>query len=401
MIAKPFDQIDRPDLERLVTDQVHEGRMLDFKRDIALSNDEHRRELARDVSSFANAAGGDLIFGVEEAKDENGKNLGYPEKVVGVECPNFDDTKLRIESIIRENIDPRIHGIDIRKIDGFERGPVIVVRIPRSWNAPHMVSYKSQTHFYSRNSSGKHPLDVREIKAAFLEGTEQAARVRRFRDERLGRIVAGETPVPFAAENGAILVMHLVPITLGHDTELDLVSLSKNPASMPPPRPGTGWNGRFNLDGFVTFSGPNEGPQRSYLQAFRGGAFEAVVALPYGKTQPPALNAIGAEKAVADTGTTCIGLMRQFGIDAPVAIAVAVLGARGAQINRAEWVEPGDGPHPIDRDPIILPDVLVEEAQPGLRVLLRPMFDALWQSSGWERSFGYDSDGCWNELTHR
>lgn len=401
MIPKPLDRIDRPDLERLLTEQVHEGRTLDYKRDIHLSTDEHRRELARDVSSFANAAGGDLIFGVEEAKDENGKNLGYPEKVVGVECPNFDDTKQRIESIIRENIDPRIHGFAIRKLDGFERGSVILLRIPRSWNAPHMVSYKSQTHFYSRNSFGKHPLDVREIRAAFLEGTERATRVRRFRDERLGRIIAGETPVPLAGNDGAILVMHVVPVTVGQDAELDLVSLSKNPASMPPPRPGTGWNSRFNLDGFVTFSGPNEGPQRAYLQAFRNGAFEGVVTLPYGQTKPPTLNAIGAEKAVVDVGGSCISLIRGSGIDAPVVIAVGVIGAKGAQINRTEWVDPDEGPEPIDRDPLVLPDALVEEARPDLRAVLRPMFDALWQSSGWERSFGYDADGRWRQDLHR
>jgi predicted HTH transcriptional regulator len=122
MIPKPLDQIDQAALERLVTDQVHEGRTIEYKRAISLSNDEHRRELARDVSSFANAAGGDFIFGVEEAKDENGKNVGYPEKVVGVECPNFDGTKLRIESVIRENIDPRVQGIGFHKVDGFERG---------------------------------------------------------------------------------------------------------------------------------------------------------------------------------------------------------------------------------------------------------------------------------------
>jgi hypothetical protein len=58
-------------------------------RDLSLSPDEDKRELARDVSSFANAAGGDRVFGIEEAKDSGGKNLGYPAKLVGVECPNF------------------------------------------------------------------------------------------------------------------------------------------------------------------------------------------------------------------------------------------------------------------------------------------------------------------------
>src|SRR5262245_5758603 len=101
MIDKRLDQITREDLEALVTEKRPEGRALDYKRDLELSTDAHKRELARDVSSFANASGGDLIFGIEEEKDANGKNLGIPKAVVGVDCPNFDLTKQRIESIVR------------------------------------------------------------------------------------------------------------------------------------------------------------------------------------------------------------------------------------------------------------------------------------------------------------
>lgn len=401
MLPKPtLEQVDAADLERLVTDQVHEGRTLDYKRDIALSTDEHRRELARDVSSFANAAGGDLIFGVEEAKDENGKNLGFPEKVVGVECPNFDDTRLRIESIVRENIDPRIHGVGIRKIDGFERGPVIIVRIPRNWNAPHMVSYRSQTHFYSRNSSGKHPLDVREIRAAFLEGTEQAERVRRFRDERLGSIMAGETPVPVAADEGIIAVMHVVPVGSGAD--LDLARLSKDAGAMRPPWSEGGWNTRFNLDGFVSYSGPNDRPQFSYLQAFRHGAFEAVELVSVDTTKnPPRFYAISVETFAVQTLTRCLANIASTGYDAPVSLIVALLGAKGARIHHGDWDTPWAKDRVVDRDPLILPDVLIESIDADLPVLLRPMFDALWQSSGWERSFGYDAQGNWDARAHR
>lgn len=398
MIPKPLDQIDRPDLERLVTDQVHEGRTLDYKRDIALSNDEHRRELARDVSSFANAAGGDLIFGVEEAKDETGKNLGYPEKIVGVECPNFDDTKQRVESIVRENIDPRIHGVAIRKIDGFERGPVIIVRIPRSWSAPHMVSYKSQTHFYSRNSSGKHPLDVREIKAAFLEGTEQAERVRRFRDVRLGRIIAGETPVPLDATSGVVLALHILSVPA---IDLDVVALGRDPAKLRPPS-GGGWNSRFNLDGVVTFSGPNEGPQHSYLQVFRDGAFEAVTSVnTFGDGVRKEFSALPIETIVVRMTAQALSLLHDAGVDGPKTVLVAVLGAKGAQLWVSESQRLFDRGSPFDRSPLVLPDVLVEAENPDVPALLKPIFDALWQSSGWEGSLGYDAEGQWRHDAHR
>lgn len=403
MIPQPtLDQIGRADLERLVTDQVHEGRTLDYKRDIALSNDEHRRELARDVSSFANAAGGDLIFGVEEAKDEDGKNLGYPEKVVGVECPNFDDTKQRIESIIRENIDPRIHGVAIRKIDGFDRGPVIVVRIPRSWNAPHMVSYKSQTHFYSRNSSGKHPLDVREIKATFLEGTEQAARVRRFRDERVGRIIAGETPVPLDTKDAATLVVHLVPVGLDSSAALDVVALSKDLRRMQPLGGSAGFHNRLNLDGYLTHVAPSQTPQFCYLLAFRTGAFEGVDLMPIFRDGYPMPHFFAGpiERSVLGIVSEGLNVIRSF-IASPVSLHVGLLGAKGVRIRHGDIEKPWERDVAIDRDPLLLPDVLVEDQNAELPALLKPIFDALWQSSGWERSFGYDAQGNWDERAHR
>lgn len=403
MMKKRLDQITAADIEQLVTDQVHEGRTRDYKRDLELSKDEHKRELAKDVSSFANAAGGDILFGVEEAKDANGKNAGYPEKIVGVNCPNYDDTKLRIESIIRDNIDPRIHGIGIHKVDGFENGPVIMIRVPRSWTAPHMVSFQNQSHFYSRNSAGKQPLDVREIRAAFLRGTEEATKIRRFRDERLGRMIAGDTPVPLDIKNEATVVVHLVPLGLDSESGIDVVALSKDPTKMRFP-PGSPFYDRLNLDGYVRFTAPNKTPQYSYLQAFRSGAFEGVESMPIFRDKYPVPHFFGTlvEREVILMAVNGLDAIRGASISGPVSISVALLGANGVRIRLY-----GDSEHPsdrevtLDRDPLILPDVLIEGDSNDLRSALRPLFDALWQSSGWERSYGYDAAGVWDEAKHR
>jgi len=70
--------------------------------------------------------------------------------------------------MIRDGIAPRIIGLQTKAIDGFSDGCVIVIRIPKSWNYPHMVTYKNHSRFYSRNSAGKYPLDVTEIRSAFI-----------------------------------------------------------------------------------------------------------------------------------------------------------------------------------------------------------------------------------------
>jgi predicted HTH transcriptional regulator len=79
-----------------------------------------RREFLYDVSSLANASGGDLIFGIKEAN-------GVADEVTGLTSGNANDEILRLESIIQTGIEPRIPGISTRKIPIVGRGPVIII----------------------------------------------------------------------------------------------------------------------------------------------------------------------------------------------------------------------------------------------------------------------------------
>jgi hypothetical protein len=391
-------------LLRLVNDRVHEGRSLDYKRDLIGGKDEDKREFARDVSSFANAAGGAMIFGVEEAKDDQGKNLGYPAKVHGVACPNFDQTKLWLESVLRDHVDPRVQGMEITKVDGFERGPAIVLRIPRSWSGPHMVTFSNQTHFYSRNSAGKQPLDVREIRAAFLANTEIARGIQRFRDGRLAAIIAGETPVPLTDSDGrARMIVHVVPVAT--DKALDLAGIGKGSPHLPPLGHGGGWSSRYNLDGLVTYCGPNEGPsraQRAYSQIFRSGAIEGVYVIWFGdKTTPLRMYATSHEGDVAEGVEAYVTVLRKLGADGPLSVLVSLVGVRGTRIAHGRFEDPRRREAEFDRDVVALPDIVLTSSAPDVRSALRPVFDAMWQASGWERSFGYDAQGNWDEAAHR
>ena len=74
-----------------------------------------------------------------------------------VEGINAGREILRLESMIRDGIKPRIAGIHLRSVDGFADGPVLLVRIPKSYTAPHMVTFQDHSRFYSRNSGGKIP----------------------------------------------------------------------------------------------------------------------------------------------------------------------------------------------------------------------------------------------------
>jgi len=199
MIPKQFQDIDASDILALVSDQVREGKTLDYKEALPGRSDRDKREFLADVSSFANASGGDIIYGLVDKRGAQGKPTGVPQSARGLVGINADQEMLRLQEIVRNGIEPRVPGIQLRAIDGFPQGPIIVLRVPQSWAAPHMVTFNNLSRFFARTSAGKYQLDVGEIRASFLLSESQQNRMRHFREDRLGKIMADETPVPVRA----------------------------------------------------------------------------------------------------------------------------------------------------------------------------------------------------------
>lgn len=381
MIEKPIDQIVEDDLRALVTEKRPEGRRIDYKRDLDISKDAEKKELARDVSAFANAGGGDLIFGIEEQKDADGKNLGIPKDVVGVVCPNFDQTKQRIEAIVRDNVEPRIQGLTFRIVDGFANGPVIVLRVPASWSGPHMVTSTS-SNFWSRNNTGRQALDVHEIRSAFVAGGEAAAAIQDFRNERIGKIIADETPVRLEDGGKARVVIHLVPVA----RERPSIDLHRLDRLLAPPA-HSGWNHHYNLDGFVAFSGRSGEPQYSYAQAFRDGRLEGVSCGHRRVThdeRPPELYGLQIEKVTIETIETFRKVLRSNRYSGPVCVMLTLLRVRGTRLTHANdmFLRPSIERVVIDRDVLVLPDILLTDETLDVQTAMKPVFDALWQAGG-------------------
>ena len=165
MIPKRFEDISKADIDALVANGVAEGRTIDYKRTLPGGTDEEKREFLADVSSFANAAGGDIIYGVEEDK-------GVPTSANGLPGIDPDKEILRLDSCIRTGIDPRVPAVQIKAVVGFPAGPVMVLRVPKSWSSPHMVTFKNSSRFFSRTNAGKFQMDVTEIRSAFALSEE-------------------------------------------------------------------------------------------------------------------------------------------------------------------------------------------------------------------------------------
>jgi predicted HTH transcriptional regulator len=159
LIDKPLDSISEQDLLALISNQIREDKRIEFKAVVPGNSDRQRKEFLADVSSFANASGGDLIFGMEAQG-------GVASRLVGLELTSLDADILRLESILQDGLDPRIPNTKIKGIS-LTVGAALIVRVPRSWMPPHRVKYGGTSRFYSRNSAGKYELEVSEMRPLF------------------------------------------------------------------------------------------------------------------------------------------------------------------------------------------------------------------------------------------
>lgn len=377
-----LDSIDRSYLQTLLAAQIPEGKTLDYKQALPGLSLHDRKEFLADVSSFANTAGGLLVYGMKEDK-------GVPTELCGVGKVNPDEVVNRLEQLAHGSLDPRIPGLATKPIE-LERGVyAFVMRIPRSWASPHMVTLEGGSTFWTTDSKRKHQMDVNEIRAAFLHSETAAKRVRDFRAERLGRIVAGETPT-FLPANPKV-VLHVVPLgafELG--AMLDPVTMSNERGSLTP-MAASGGNARYNLDGLLIYNG------LGYTQLFRNGIIESVDAsmLRPRDNGDKLIAGQSVEKAIVFATLRYVRCQQELAIEPPILVMVSVLGVAGYHIIGGEGFADRE---PIDRDDLVIPEVLVEDLDEFLKrpaETMKTAVDALWNAGGYLGSPSFTRDGKW------
>jgi hypothetical protein len=374
------------DIFDLIKNAVHEDRELDYKETLPDKSAESHRDFLYDVSSFANAAGGLLVFGVRERRESSGKSTGEPDEAVGLLGFNQDEDIRRLESMLRDGVEPRIPGIRLHIVPGLKNGPALALSVPKSWVGPHMVKYGGMARFYTRNNRGNEPMNYHQIRDAFAESSTAIDRARQFRDERIQKIATG-TGLPTELHGRARSVLHLIPLSVA---VLDTVNILR-PRQEADLLPVPGWRSvsdtshKLNFDGFARTAS-----QISYVQLFRSGSVEAVDAhlLNFASSIPwPTLEAELIEQTIRYL--TCLQML---GCDPPIGVALTLVNVSGLGI-AADGTPSFPRSQGLDRGILKLPEVVAENFDDDVPSLMRPIFDTLWQSCGRERSRSYDADG--------
>ncbi len=97
-----------------------------------------------------------------------------------------------------------MRGITFQRVGDFERGPILIVRVPHAAGLARTWSRQINRRFGHAIAPAERRSTCARSGAAFLAGTEMTTRVRRFRDERLGRIISGETPTSVSLETHSL-----------------------------------------------------------------------------------------------------------------------------------------------------------------------------------------------------
>jgi len=256
-----------------------------------------------------------------------------------------------------------------------------------------MVTYKNLSRFYSRTSGGKYQLDVHEIRTGFVAAETAIERLRRFRVERVARVLALEAPAPIAA--GPKLILHALPVNVLDEVWARVLTMEQDKiafaialiAATP-----TTW--RFNLDGFVVHTLSYDLSRQCYTQLFRDGGIEAMSGGVVAKNdRRGGFYAWGMEQQVIGAFSTYQKFWHEVGVAPPLLIGLTLSGVKGWKVLRTAY-DFNDLEAVFDRDVVSSPEVMLSDLTTLADVVLHPLFDFVWNGGGWPGSPNY-KNGRW------
>ena len=276
-------------------------------------------------------------------------------------------------------------------------GAVLVIRIPRSFQAPHRVTRQGSNRFWARSAAGKYEPDVTELRALFNAAPQLAQRVRDFRIDRVAKVAAGAAPVPLMYAGA--LIVHVVPFSAFDVSPggLPLAEIQRDFRAFVPIGSSTAQGSRINFEGILKTSNadPQATQHRAYLQLYRNGIVETVdSSLVNTSTQ---IITFFDDKIIGATMRSLRDLAA-VGVGPPYAVLASVIGVAGARLTFVRGA-PGwsdDWSAPLDRDQYHFDEVILETIPADLAEcagLLRLMLDQAANTGGRATSPIFDAQG--------
>lgn len=397
-----LEKINEDTLNDLKESGEMENIRLDYKKELKTKTNSDKKEFLTDIVSFANTSGGDIIYGIKE--DNNKK--GFPEEICGLCIDDKDKKSQDINNIILNNkIQPRLYGYKIHFVKLSSGKYVIIIRIPKSWNAPHCVVPEidySSIRFPARNSSGKYYLDIQSIKSEILKSETIIKKIKDFRINRINDIESDETPIPLTGTSKIIL--HLIPINafeLGSSFNTQFtykVNKEKKENLFYKLETFSGCEGHYiTFDGWITFSKNKDyNPDNtSYTLYFRNGIIEAVdidnflVVKNYYKEDVIPIQKY--EKRILNLLLNFLYIQKELSINPPFIIMISLLNVKNHDFKLSKEDSPSNVTHlhVINKQHLLLPEIILDDYNKELGSFMKPLFEMIWNAAGYDESVSY------------
>lgn len=404
MLPINLDDLTPAHIQTLIDSEVAESLTLEYKEQLPVKEKapgkegDQKREFLYDVAAFANAVGGDIVFGVVDRTGADSQSTGVADRIAGMEIANEQSEITRLSNLIRDGIAPRLVGVQMKGVSTAD-GDVLVLRIPRSWSKPHMVTFGGVNKFHIRTATGKAPMSVDEIRRAFSEQGELREAIQRWRAHRAELIATGNGPVSLSGE--VKMLFHVMPASAFSGDILRESWIVPEQEKRTNYVPHDLTNYRYNGDGFLcTASAGAQSEAFGYTQLFRSGLVEYADGYCYFPTPSGNRYAIlgqELEKQIVKCYEDEINRLRRYGGNEIVYVSFSLVGIAEKSIY-ATFRTSLIAMHPIRQNVFHSPEVFVDinepEERPYGRTLL-PLIDTMWQLGGREGT-PFKPGGVWN-----
>jgi hypothetical protein len=199
-------------------------------------------------------------------------------------------------------------------------------------------------------------------------------------------------------ENNAKIILHIIPISaFDTSTKFDLTPIANDLTHLFPLYADNITGARYNLDGYLTYSHfPKSTSAYTYLQIFRNGCIEAVEAfLLHEEEGRRIIPSIAYERELINGLQRFSFIQKRLGVEPPFFIMLSLLGVIGYVMSESRPSFSMEPHYRIDRDALLLPEIFLEHSDDDPSQVMKPIFDAVWNSAGWQGSKNYDAKGKW------
>lgn len=320
---KNFEDWSEEDLRTLLNNEdFREGQFLDYKRtfDFLEATEKLQRikgkiEFCNDVCSFANADGGELIFGIAE-KD------GFASGIRPLDIKNIDKFELDLRNALLP-VQPSMPNVEFRFIS-VEGGYVVVVHIEKGIFKPYMtVEDQSVFRFFVRHGNRKDAMSYSEIRDSFLYAASLSTEIKRFRIERLTELLEDSKSM--------FGIIHVIPATFTNPANyIPVCDWYKEGKVYIPNQWNNYIRGKMipNVDG-VWFPSEDGYGDFQVLRLFNNGSVELKCDLYTGHKSETQLISAEFIEAIGEVISGMAEFYRQFNRHSTVYVCTTIIGCKG------------------------------------------------------------------------